>query len=403
MTTKQAKAVLLLEDGSFFEGTAFGARGQRCGEVVFNTSMTGYQEITTDPSYHEQIITMTYPLIGNVGTNPQDWESKKVYACGFIVKENCSYPSNWRNKVKLDQYMRKNNVVGLEGIDTRSLVKHIRTQGAMRGIISSTEFGVKNLQKKLQEYPGLVGRDIVKDVTCKRPYHWDEGVDGRWMMEDGRRPSSLVSRPSSIAGTNPKKYKVVAYDYGAKQNILRLLCSHGCDVYVVPAQMSAKEVLAQKPDGVFLSNGPGDPAAVTYAIENVSCLLGKVPMFGICLGHQLMALALGAKTYKLKFGHRGANHPVKNLQTKQIEITCQNHGFCVDMDSLKRKDIVLTHINLNDNTVEGISCKELKAFAVQYHPEASPGPHDSNYLFDTFISLMERHQTNKRRKVRQSK
>jgi len=375
MAKKQAKAILLLEDGSVFEGTSFGAKGQLCGEVVFNTSMTGYQEIMTDPSYHEQIITMTYPLIGNVGTNKTDWESKKVYACGFIVKENCDYPSSFRSKESLSDYLKKNNVVGLEGIDTRALVKHIRIRGAMRGIVSSTELNPASLKKKLQAYPGLVGRDIVKDVTSKKPYYWDEGV---------------IDVLSNKRFEPPKKYKVVAFDYGIKHNILRLLRSHGCEVYVVPAQTSAKEVLAQKPDGVFLSNGPGDPAPVSYAVETIRQLLGKVPIFGICLGHQLLALALGAKTYKLKFGHRGANHPVKNLQTKQIEITCQNHGFCVDMDTLKRKDIELTHINLNDNTVEGISCKRLKAFAVQYHPEASPGPHDSNYLFKTFIELMEK-------------
>lgn len=386
MATKQTKAVLLLEDGTFFQGAAFGARGQMCGEVVFNTSMTGYQEIMTDPSYHEQIITMTYPLIGNVGANPQDWESKKVYACGFIVKENCRNPSSWRSKASLEQYLKKNNVVGLEGIDTRALVKHIRTQGAMRGIISSTKLNPANLRRKLQEYPGLVGRDIVSDVTCRRPYHWDEGV----IDIQGLAPQSFDHvQDRFIGGSNPKKYKVVAYDYGAKQNILRLLRSHGCDVYVVPAQTPAYDVLAQKPDGIFLSNGPGDPAAVTYAIDNVRHLLGKVPMFGICLGHQLMALALGAKTYKLKFGHRGANHPVKNLRTKRIEITCQNHGFCVDMETLKGKDIELTHINLNDNTVEGFRCHKLNAFCVQYHPEASPGPHDSRYLFADFIKLME--------------
>ncbi len=384
----QAKAVLLLEDGTIFEGTSFGAKGQRCGEVVFNTSMTGYQEITTDPSYHEQIITMTYPLIGNVGTNKEDWESRKVYACGFIVKENCDYPSNFRSKESLSDYLQKNNVVGLEGIDTRALVKHIRIQGAMRGIISSTELNPTSLKKKLQAYPGLVGRDIVKDVTSKKPYHWDEGV---------------IDVLSNKKFKPPKKYKVVAFDYGIKHNILRLLCSHSCEVYVVPAQTSAEQVLAQKPDGVFLSNGPGDPAAVSYAIETIRQLLGKVPIFGICLGHQLLALALGAKTYKLKFGHRGANHPVKNLQTKQIEITCQNHGFCVDMDTLKRKDIELTHINLNDNTVEGIRCVGLKAFAVQYHPEASPGPHDSNYLFNSFIDLMEQHRTKEKRKAKQSR
>jgi carbamoyl-phosphate synthase small subunit len=347
--------------------------------------MTGYQEIITDPSYHEQIITMTYPLIGNIGTNLQDWESKKVYACGFIVKENCVYPSNWRNKDSLDKYLKKNNVVGLEGIDTRALVKHIRTEGAMRGIISSTDLSPANLRKKLQAYPGLVGRDIVSDVTCKKPYRWDEGVIDI--------QNSKYLAPPFRRGSLPKNYKVVAFDYGAKQNILRLLASHGCEIYVVPAQTSAEEVLAQKPNGVFLSNGPGDPAAVNYAIETIRKLLGKVPMFGICLGHQLLALALGAKTYKLKFGHRGANHPVKNLRTKQIEITSQNHGFCVDIDSLKTKNVKLTHINLNDNTIEGFRCDEFKAFCVQYHPEASPGPHDSRYLFDDFIALMEQHSS----------
>jgi carbamoyl-phosphate synthase small subunit len=367
------KAILLLEDGTVFEGTSFGAKGQKCGEVVFNTSMTGYQEITTDPSYYEQIITMTYPLIGNYGTNALDAESKKVYAAGFIVKENCEYPSNWRNEQSLSDYLKANNVVGLAGIDTRKLVKHIRTQGAMRGIISSTELKISSLTKTLSEYPGLVGRDIVKDVTSKKPYKWD-------------KPVVDVLNPSAA---KPKlKYKVVAYDFGMKQNILRLLTSHGCDVQVVPAFATAKDVLARKPDGVFLSNGPGDPAAVTYAVESTRQLLGKVPIFGICLGHQILGLALGGKTYKLKFGHRGANHPVKNLETKQIEITSQNHGFCVVVNSLKDKGVELTHINLNDNTLEGFRCKRLSAFCVQYHPEASPGPHDSNYLFETFTNLM---------------
>lgn len=367
------KAILLLEDDSVFEGDFFGAIGQKCGEVVFNTSMTGYQEILTDPSYNEQIITMTYPLIGNYGTNKCDWESKKVFASGFIVKENCSYPSNWRNKDSLSNYLEANNVIGLEGIDTRKLVKHIRTEGAMRGIISSTDLDISNLKKKLESYPGLVGRDIVKDVTVKKPYSWNKTVI-----------DVLNGKEQALE----KKYKIVAFDFGIKHNILRLLCSHGCDVEVVPADMSAMEVLKKKPDGVVLSNGPGDPSPVTYAIETVKSLLGKVPIFGICLGHQILSLALGGKTYKLKFGHRGANHPVKNLQTGKIEITSQNHGFCVDMDSLKNKDIELTHVNLNDNTVEGIRCKELPAFSVQYHPEASPGPHDSSYLFETFIELM---------------
>ena len=365
---------MLLEDGTVFKGTSFGVKGQKCGEVVFNTSMTGYQEILTDPSYNEQIITMTYPLIGNYGTNKADTESRKSFVRGFIVKENCNYPSNWRNTQTLSGYLKANNIVGLEGIDTRALVRHIRIAGAMKGIISSNEFGIMSLKKKLQKYPGLVGRDIVKDVTVKKPYDWDKGVID--VLKDAE------CKP-------PKKYKVVAFDFGIKLNILRLLRSYGCDVHVVPADTSAKEVLARKPDGVFLSNGPGDPGPVSYAIETIRRLLGKVPIFGICMGHQILALALGAKTYKLKFGHRGANHPVKNLKTKKIEITSQNHGFCVDMDSLDEKAVELTHLNLNDNTVEGIRCKDQPAFSVQYHPEASPGPHDSNYLFDDFIKLMD--------------
>lgn len=367
------KAILLLEDGTVFEGNSFGAKGQKCGEVVFNTSMSGYQEILTDPSYSEQIITMTYPLIGNYGTSSDDCESDRVFASGFIVKENCEIPSNWRNKKSLSDYLKANNVVGLEGIDTRKLVKHIRTKGAMKGIISSDELNVDVLKKQLAKYPGLVGRDIVKDVTTKKSYDWSQGVvDVLTGKED---------KPKS-------KYKVVAYDFGIKQNILRMLYSAGCDVLVVPADTSAQEVLKQKPDGVFLSNGPGDPSAVSYAIENVKELLGKVPIFGICLGHQILALALGGKTYKLKFGHRGANHPVKNLKTEKIEITSQNHGFCVDVDSLDKNNVEFTHWNLNDNTVEGLRSKKLNAFSVQYHPEASPGPHDSSYLFEYFIELM---------------
>ena len=370
------KAILLLEDGTVFEGSSFGAKGTGYGEVVFNTSMTGYQEILTDPSYNEQIITMTYPLIGNYGINQQDRESKKVFVSGFIVKENCDYPSNWRNQGSLSDYLKASNVVGLEGIDTRKLVKHIRQAGAMKGVISSVEFDINKLTKMLNDYPGLVGRDIVKDVTCKGKYQWAEPVI------DILNPET--AKPDL-------KYKVVAYDFGIKENILRLLCSHGCAVTVVPADTSAKDVLAMKPDGVFLSNGPGDPAAVTYAIDNVKKLLGKVPIFGICLGHQILGLALGGKSYKLKFGHRGANHPVKNLEKADIEITSQNHGFCVELDSLENcNDVELTHMNLNDNTLEGIYSEKLKAFSVQYHPEASPGPHDSNYLFETFIGLMKK-------------
>jgi carbamoyl-phosphate synthase small subunit len=371
------KAILLLEDGTILEGNSFGAKGQKCGEVVFNTSMTGYQEILTDPSYNEQIITMTYPLIGNYGTNDSDLESRKVFASGFIVKENCPYPSNWRSRTPLGEYLQKNNVIGLEGIDTRKLVKHIRTKGAMRGIISSTDSNINKLKEKLQRYPGLVGRDIVKSITARKTYNWNDGV---------------VDVLTGSERRDEKKYKVVAFDFGVKHNILRLLCSYGCDVQVVPATTSAKEVLGQEPDGVFLSNGPGDPAPLSYAIETVKNLLGKLPIFGICLGHQILGLALGGQTYKLRFGHRGANHPVKNLLTGSIEITTQNHGFCVDINSLKDKGVELTHINLNDNTLEGIRSEKLSAFSIQYHPEASPGPHDSSYLFENFIRLMNQHK-----------
>jgi carbamoyl-phosphate synthase small subunit len=367
------KAILLLEDGTVFEGRSFGATGHKCGEVVFNTSMSGYQEILTDPSYNEQIITMTYPLIGNYGTNDEDRESDHVSVSGFIVKENCNYPSSWRSEMSLSDYLAKNKVVGLEGIDTRKLVKHIRSEGAMKGIISSDEFDVTKLKSKLDEYPGLEGRDIVKDVTCKKSYKWDKPA---------------IDVLSDEEPKIEKKYNVVAMDFGIKQNILRQLVSHGCKVTVVPASTTADEILKMKPDGVFLSNGPGDPAPVTYAVETVKELLGKVPIFGICLGHQILSLAFGGSSYKLKFGHRGANHPVKNLDSSAVEITSQNHGFCVDLDSMKDVDAELTHINLNDNTLEGVRSKKLKAFAVQYHPEASPGPHDSHYLFGEFIKLM---------------
>jgi carbamoyl-phosphate synthase small subunit len=376
------KAILLLEDGTIFEGTSFGAKGTKCGEVVFNTAMTGYQEILTDPSYNEQIITMTYPLIGNYGTNKTDIESRKIFASGFIVKENCNYPSNWQNKISLTDCLKKSNVVGLEGIDTRRLVKHIRTEGAMRGIISSTEFDITRLKARLGKYPGLVDRDIVKHVTVKKPYCWDRG---------------LVDVLSGSEKKPPVKYKVVAFDFGIKLNILRLLRSHACEVHIVPANTTAGEVLDYEPDGVFLSNGPGDPDPIDYAIESIRKLLGKVPVFGICLGQQLLGLALGGKRFKLKFGHHGANHPVKNLQTRKVEITSQNHGFCIDIDSLKDKDVQLTHINLNDQTLEGFRCKSIPAFCVQYHPEASPGPHDSGYLFEEFTELMDR-QRNKPRK-----
>jgi carbamoyl-phosphate synthase small subunit len=368
------KATLLLEDSTVFTGSAIGARGEKCGEAVFNTSMSGYQEILTDPSYYEQIITMTYPLIGNYGANSVDLESRKSFVSGFIVKENCKYPSSWRSEMSLDDFLKSQNIVGIEGIDTRKLVRHLRTKGAMRAIISSVDSDIDSLKKKLEDYPGLVGRDIVMDVSTKESYRWNHGVKD---VLSGRE-----LKPAA-------KYRVVAYDYGIKHNILRLLCSQGFDVTVVPAETSAEDVLSMNPDGVFLSNGPGDPAPLKYAIQNIKKLLGRVPVFGICLGHQLLALAMGAKSYKLKFGHRGANHPVKNLDTGKIEVTCQNHGFCIDLDSIKGVDVEPTHINLNDNTLAGIRSRELKAFAVQYHPEASPGPHDSRYLFDYFRELIE--------------
>lgn len=369
------KAILMLEDGTVFDGQAFGAMGCQCGEVVFNTSMTGYQEILTDPSYHEQIITMTYPLIGNTGTNQADWESSKVFARGFVVKECCQNLSSWRSNKDLDGYLKSCGTVGIAGIDTRMLVRHIRQKGAMRGIISSTILRKDQAARQLELYPGLVGRDIVKDVTTKQPYLWQEGpID----IFGSNRPLETTTR-----------FNVVAMDFGTKRNILRRLVAYGCRVMVVPANTTAQQILKLRPDGVFLSNGPGDPAALPYAVETLQGLLGKVPLFGICLGHKLLGLALGGRTYKLKFGHHGSNHPVKDIRTGRVEITSQNHGFCVDIESLRSKKVQITHINLNDQTLEGISASSLGAFSVQYHPEASPGPHDCDYLFAEFVGLMQ--------------
>ncbi|SEA48174.1 carbamoyl-phosphate synthase small subunit [Desulfuromusa kysingii] len=372
------KAVLALADGKFFYGKALGAIGEVTGEVVFNTSMTGYQEILTDPSYHGEIVTMTYPQIGNYGINPEDVESDRPFLSGFVVKESCSFPSNFRSQMSLDAYLKDHNIVSIEGIDTRALVRHIRTVGAQTGIISSVDTDPESLVKKAQQAPALVGRDLVQEVTCKQPYQAEEGL---WTLGSGY----------ARANTQDAVYKVVAYDFGIKRNILRNLTALGCDVTVVPATTTAEEVQALKPDGVFLSNGPGDPEPLLYAQENIRKLLGKVPVFGICLGHQLLAIASGGSTYKLKFGHRGGNQPVLDYQRQQVEITSQNHGFAVDEKSL-HDQVKVTHINLNDNTVEGIELLSSPAFSVQYHPEASPGPHDAHYLFERFIDMMNQHK-----------
>lgn len=372
------KAVLALADGKVFYGKALGAMGEVSGEVVFNTSMTGYQEILTDPSYHGEIVTMTYPQIGNYGINPEDVESGKPFLSGFVVKESCPFPSNFRSQMSLDAYLKDNNIVSIEGIDTRALVRHIRTVGAQTGIISSTDTDPESLINKAQQAPSIVGRDLVKQVTCEKPYQHAEGL---WALDTGYAAASSIDTV----------YKVVAYDFGIKRNILRNLTSLGCDVTVVPAATSAEEVLAMKPDGVFLSNGPGDPEPLHYAQENIRQLLGQIPVFGICLGHQLLAIAAGGKTYKLKFGHRGGNQPVLDYKRQRVEITSQNHGFAVDEKSLAGQ-VKVTHINLNDKTVEGIQLLSSPAFSVQYHPEASPGPHDAQYLFERFIDLMKQHK-----------
>jgi len=367
------KAVLLLKDGRVFYGYNFGADGETAGEVVFTTSMCGYQEILTDPSYDRQIVTMTYTQIGNYGFNEEDMESRKPFVAGFVVREYQEYPSNFRSKGSLEEFLKRYGIVGIEGIDTRALTAHLREKGAMNGIISTIEFDIKKLMEKLEQVPSMVGLDLVRYVTTAKPYSWTEGL---WELGKG-----YVKKEDG-------KYFIVAYDYGVKYNILRNLVNAGFKVLVVPADFPAEEVLKLNPDGVFLSNGPGDPEPVKYAIENVKKLITKKPIFGICLGHQILGIALGGKTFKLKFGHRGGNQPVKDLITGKVEVTSQNHGFAIDIDSLGGKAEV-THINLNDNTVEGLRHREYPIFSVQYHPEASPGPHDASYLFKRFYDLIE--------------
>ncbi|HRA89147.1 MAG TPA: glutamine-hydrolyzing carbamoyl-phosphate synthase small subunit [Planctomycetaceae bacterium] len=370
-------AKLALANGMVFTGQAFGAEGEVHGEVVFNTSMTGYQEILTDPSYNGQIVTMTYPLIGNYGINAEDVESRGLFLRGFIVKELCEFPSNYRSTESLDAYLKRNNIVGLQGIDTRSLVRQIRTQGAMKGVLSTVDLDDASLLKKVQEAPGLVGRDLVQEVMPTGNCDWNMS------LSDLGRPADFVSGVDRTDGPH-----VVAIDYGMKWNISRYLRDVGCRVTVVPGTASADEILTLNPDGVFLSNGPGDPEPLTYAIETIRGLLGKKPIFGICLGLQLLGLAFGGTTYKLRFGHRGANQPVLDKRTGKVEITSQNHGFAVDAATLP-DDVEVTHLNLNDQTIEGIRHKVYPAFGVQYHPEAAAGPHDSHYLFSEFLQMMQ--------------
>ena len=356
------KSILLLENGEFFLGTSFGFVGEAVGEVCFNTGMTGYQEILTDPSYCQQLVALTYPHIGNYGVNNHDIESAKIQVGGIIVKEGCSYPSNYRSIKSIEDYLIENKIVGIQKVDTRKLTRIIRHEGSMNGIISSLDFDKNSLTNKLDEAPKMEGLDLCKKVSCKQPYLWE--------------------------ASKGNKYRVAVIDYGIKYNILRILEKNDCELMIYPSDVTSKDLLESNLNGIFLSNGPGDPSAVDYGIKTVKEILGKKPLFGICLGHQILALALGAKTYKLKFGHRGCNHPVKNLLTNSVEITSQNHGFSIDKSSIPNL-IQITHESLNDNTIEGIYCKKYNAFSVQYHPESSPGPNDSKYLFDKFINMMD--------------
>ena len=398
-TVKTKKAVLALEDGTWFEGLSFGADGTSFGEVVFNTSMTGYQEILTDPSYRGQIVTMTYPMIGNYGVNPVDIESRKLFLSGFVVKEYCKHPFSYRMTSTLSDYLKKNNIIGIEGIDTRALTSHLRKFGAKKGVLSTQELDPKKLVKQAKDSPGLIGRDLVKEVSCDKPYRWSElpydlsrlsTVDGGQSNEPQQEQMNL-HEPETIPGK--PGIPIAALDCGIKYNILRKLTAQGFDVTVFPANTPMDGLMNQGFKGVFLSNGPGDPEGVPYVIETVRELISKnVPIFGICLGHQILGLALGGKTYKLKFGHRGGNQPVINTINQKVEITSQNHGFAVDNESLNKDEVILSHINLSDNTSEGMELKNKPVFSVQYHPEASPGPHDAGYLFKQFREMVEKYK-----------
>jgi carbamoyl-phosphate synthase small subunit len=378
---QRTPALLALEDGTTWRGTAFGAIGERPGEVVFNTAMTGYQEVLTDPSYFGQIVVMTTPHIGNTGVNFEDAESRKAWLSGFIVRAASPRVSSWRATASLDVYLRDQGVVGITGLDTRALVRHIREAGAMRAVISSQDPDPERLVAAARATPSMEGLDLVKDVTCAEPYHPELRIENEeWSIGSTEELSEY-----SILNS---QFHVVAYDFGIKHNILRLLAKRGCRITVVPAGTPASEALALDPDGIFLSNGPGDPAVVTYGIQAVRELLGKRPVFGICLGHQILGLALGGTTFKLRFGHHGGNQPVRNADTGHVEISSHNHGFAVDETSLPA-GVEVTHTNLNDGCVEGLRARDLRAFSVQYHPEAAPGPHDAAYLFDQFMAMMQ--------------
>ncbi|MBW1893109.1 MAG: glutamine-hydrolyzing carbamoyl-phosphate synthase small subunit [Deltaproteobacteria bacterium] len=377
------KALLALEDGRIFECKSFTGPGETSGEVVFNTSMTGYQEVLTDPSYRGQMVTMTYPLVGNYGVNPEDVESNRIQVAGFLVKEYQDFPSNFRSTSTLADYLKKSAVLGVHDFDTRALTRHIRKAGAMRAYISTEDLDPESLVKKARAIPSMEGRDLVKSVTTGSFYFWRKGKP---------IPCDTIQLNPDIWQNKKNKFSVATFDFGIKYNILRCLENAGCEVLVMPATTSADTVKAMEPDGIFLSNGPGDPEPVTYAVETIKELIGFRPMFGICLGNQLLGLALGGKTFKLKFGHRGANQPVKNMLTGRVEITSQNHGFAVDTKSMEDSDIQITHINLNDNTFEGFRHRKYPLFAVQYHPEASPGPHDAGYLFNNFTEMMQKNR-----------